>query len=80
MSGGASLLFVSHGVRGRPYRESRQGVLDEEGLDAFRERVRAAARGMAGAVFVARLDEHCEGRHGGPCRIHVVGDVTGERR
>jgi len=79
-SGGASLLFVSHGVRGKPYRESRQGVLDGEGLEAFRHRVQEAARGMAGQVFVARLDDHCEGRHGGSCRIHVVGDVTGAGR
>jgi hypothetical protein len=28
-------------------------------------------------VFVARLDDHCEGRHGGSCRIHVVGEVSG---
>jgi len=74
--GGASLLFVSHGVRGRPYREARQDVLDDEGLTAFRTRVTEAARGMAGAVFVAHLDEHCEGRSGGSCRIHVVGQVT----
>jgi hypothetical protein len=35
-----------------------------------------AAEGMAGRVFVARLDEHCEGRNGGTCRIHVVGEVS----
>lgn len=74
--GGASLLFVSHGVRGKPYREARQDVLDAEGLTAFRTRVTDAAHGMAGAVFVAHLDEHCDGRSGGSCRIHVVGQVT----
>lgn len=74
--GGASLLFVSHGVRGKPYREARQSVLDADGLTAFRTRVVEAAEGMAGAVFVARLDDHCEGRSGAPCRIHVVGQVT----
>ncbi|WP_423923209.1 ATP-dependent helicase [Frigoribacterium sp. 2-23] len=75
-SGGAALLFVSHGVRGKPYREVHQAALDADGLEAFRERVRQAATGMAGHAFVARLDEHCEGRTGGSCRIHVVGEVS----
>jgi superfamily I DNA/RNA helicase/RecB family exonuclease len=74
--GGAKLVIVSSGVRGRLYREPYQAPLDAEGLDAFRQRVQADARGMADRVFVARVEEHCEGMFGGSCRIHVVGEVT----
>ena len=75
--GGAKLVIVSSGVRGKLYREPAQGAFDDDRLAAFRARVVDAAEHMAGRVFVARLDEHCEGRHGGSCRIHVVGEVSG---
>jgi superfamily I DNA/RNA helicase/RecB family exonuclease len=75
-AGGAKLVVVSSGVRGSLYREPTQAAFDAEMLQAFRERVEGAAEGMAGRVFVARLDEHCEGRSGGSCRIHVVGEVS----
>lgn len=75
--GGAKLVIVSSGVRGKLYREPAQGAFDDDRLAAFRARVVAAAQHMAGRVFVARLDDHCEGRHGGSCRIHVVGEVSG---
>jgi len=75
--GGAKLVIVSSGVRGKLYREPAQGAFDDDRLAAFRARVVDAAEHMAGRVFVARLDDHCEGRHGGSCRIHVVGEVSG---
>ncbi|MBD8660128.1 ATP-dependent helicase [Frigoribacterium sp. CFBP 8754] len=74
--GGAKLVIVSSGVRGKLYREPAQAPFDAETLQGFRDRVTDAAEGMAGRVFVARLDEHCEGRNGGTCRIHVVGEVS----
>ncbi|AMM20304.1 hypothetical protein AX769_09185 [Frondihabitans sp. PAMC 28766] len=74
--GGAKLLFVSKGVRGKAYSERSQGAFDDEGLEAFRQRVLTDAEGMATQVFEARVDEHCSGRFGGSCRIHVVGEVT----
>ncbi|ROS51584.1 UrvD/REP family ATP-dependent DNA helicase [Frigoribacterium sp. PhB24] len=75
--GGAKLVIVSSGVRGKLYREPAQGAFDDDQLAAFRARVVDAAEHMAGRVFVGRLDDHCEGRHGGSCRIHVVGEVSG---
>ena len=75
--GGAKLVIVSSGVRGKLYREPAQGAFDDDRLAAFRARVVDAAEHMSGRVFVARLDDHCEGRHGGSCRIHVVGEVSG---
>jgi len=74
--GGAKLVIISSGVRGKPYREPAQGPFDAETLQRFRDRVETAAVGMADRVFVGRLDDHCEGRHGGSCRIHVVGEVS----
>jgi superfamily I DNA/RNA helicase/RecB family exonuclease len=74
--GGAKLVIVSSGVRGKLYREPTQAPFDAETLERFRDRVRTAAERMVGPVFLARLDDHCTGRHGGPCRIHVVGEVS----
>lgn len=50
-SGGAKLLFVADGVAGRLYREATQQVLEPEALEAFRDRVKAAAETMAGTLF-----------------------------
>jgi len=74
--GGAKLVVISSGVRGKLYREPAQAAFDAETLQHFRDRVTTAAEGMADRVFLARLDEHCQGRGGGPCRIHVVGEVS----
>ncbi|MBB5633863.1 superfamily I DNA/RNA helicase/RecB family exonuclease [Cryobacterium mesophilum] len=46
-AGGAKLLFVKEGVRGKSYREGVQAPLTEEQLEEFRERIRLAAIGMA---------------------------------
>lgn len=74
---GARLLFVREGVRGKPYREASQAVLDEAGLEAFRERLRQAVAAIAvaeltGARTVGRYDYGAL-RH----RIHRVPPVTG---
>ncbi len=50
-AGGAKLVFVKSGVRGKLYREGVQLVLDEESLASFRERILEAAKVMAAASF-----------------------------
>jgi superfamily I DNA/RNA helicase/RecB family exonuclease len=55
-SGGAKLLFVKEGVRGKKYREAVQAPLTAEGLEGFRERIRQAAAIMAAAAFVGDAD------------------------
>ncbi len=46
-AGGAKLVFVREGVRGKSYREGVQSPLTQEQLEGFRERIRLAAMGMA---------------------------------
>ncbi len=75
---GARLLFVREGVRGKPYREASQPVLDDAGLEAFRERLRQAVAAIAvaeltGARTVGRFD-YGSLRH----RLHRVPPVTGD--
>jgi RecB family exonuclease len=75
---GARLLFVREGVRGKPYREAVQAVLDEAGLEAFRERLRQAVAAIAvaeltGARTIGRYD-YGSLRH----RLHRVPPVTGD--
>jgi RecB family exonuclease len=50
-AGGAKLLFVKKGVRGKAYREGVQAPLSPEQLEGFRERIRMAAQGMAATHF-----------------------------
>lgn len=54
--GGAKLLFVRGGVRGKAYRETVQSALSSEQLAEFRARVTAAAERMAQAQFDAPLE------------------------
>jgi len=54
--GGAKLLFVKEGVRGRKYREAVQLQLDADQLEEFRERVREAAIIIAAAEFAGRAE------------------------
>jgi superfamily I DNA/RNA helicase len=62
-AGGAKLLFVKEGVRGKAYREGVQAPLSEERLEAFRERILVAARGMALGSYLGRrvLDPYAPG-------------------
>lgn len=53
--GGAKLLYVTNGVRGKLYREIIQDTYDDEALARIRERIEAAATGMAGHSFSAPL-------------------------
>ncbi|MDF1479539.1 ATP-dependent DNA helicase [Leifsonia sp. H3M29-4] len=70
IGGGAKLLFVKEGLRERKYREGVQAALDEEGLEAFRERVRAAAMLIAAAEFEGELELSMFGR-GDPSRLRL---------
>ena len=54
--GGAKLLFVKEGVRGKKYREGVQAQLDPEQLEEFRERVREASVLIAAAEFAGRAE------------------------
>lgn len=78
-AGGAKLLFVKSGVGGKKYREAVQSSLDEEGLEAFRERIRQVAIGMAAASFSGALEVGGYGLGAVPeLRLHRVGAVSGE--
>ncbi|MCJ1688974.1 ATP-dependent DNA helicase [Rathayibacter sp. VKM Ac-2927] len=79
--GGAKLLFVAKGVRGSLYREVVQPRFGEEELEALRERVRAAARGMASAGFSGLLDAvPFSPGDALRYRIHAVPEVSGDGR
>ncbi|MBN9238421.1 MAG: hypothetical protein BGO97_01960 [Micrococcales bacterium 70-64] len=54
--GGAKLLFVKEGVRGKKYREAVQVQLDPDQLEEFRERVREASQLIAAAEFAGRAE------------------------
>lgn len=76
-SGGAKLLFVAKGVRGKGYREVAQDRVDEERLQRLRERVAAAAEGMAAATFAGVVDLGERDPHGSyEYRIHLVPAVS----
>lgn len=55
-AGGAKLVFVKGGVRGKSYREGAQAALNLEQLEGFRQRIRQAAIAMAAATFEGDLD------------------------
>ncbi|MEV8214915.1 ATP-dependent DNA helicase [Leifsonia sp. NPDC077715] len=76
-SGGAKLLFVARGVRGKGYREVAQDRVDEERLERLRERVAGAAEGMAAATFAGVVDLGERDPHGRyEYRIHLVPAVS----
>ncbi|MET1018672.1 MAG: ATP-dependent DNA helicase, partial [Microterricola sp.] len=58
VAGGAKLVFVASGVRGKSYSERTQQPMDDEALEAFRERLRGVAAAISGARFEgpAQLD------------------------
>lgn len=55
-AGGAKLLFVKEGVRGKSYREAVQAAFDADALASFEARVEAAAALIAAAEFVGPLE------------------------
>jgi RecB family exonuclease len=76
--GGAKLLYVKSGVDGKTYREGVQAPLGDEGLEAFRERIRQVAIGMAAASFEGVLEVGGYGLGAVPeLRLHRVGAVSG---
>ncbi|MCX7521945.1 ATP-dependent DNA helicase [Microbacterium sp. STN6] len=79
--GGAKLLYVKKGVRGKAYREGVQAALGEERLEGFRTRIRQAAIGMAAAAFdgVVELNAFNAGDVARR-RLHRVRAVTSDRR
>lgn len=77
-AGGAKLLYVKSGVDGKTYREGVQAPLGDEGLEAFRERIRQVAIGMAAASFEGALEVGGYGLGAVPeLRLHRVGAVSG---
>ncbi len=77
--GGAKLLYVKSGVGGKKYREGVQAPLGDEGLEAFRERIRQVAIGMAAATFEGVLEVGGYGLGSVPeLRLHRVGPVSGQ--
>ena len=78
-SGGAKLLFVKKGTRGKLYREGTQAALDEEQLEGFRTRIRQAAIGMAAAAFDGALDLDAWGSFDvGTKKLHRVRSVASD--
>ena len=68
--GGAKLLFVKQGIGSKLYREAHQAPLDTDQLEAFRERVRAAASLIAAAEFAGEAELPIYGR-GDPSRLRL---------
>lgn len=78
-SGGAKLLFVKQGLGAKLYREGVQAPLDEAQLEAFRDRVRAAAALIAAAEFAGELELPAFGRSDtSRLRLHRVRAVSGD--
>ena len=75
-AGGAKLVFVKAGVRGKLYREGVQLVLDPEALESFRARILEAARLMAAASFAGPLEREFRGRPDLEKQLPRVPEVT----
>jgi len=77
--GGAKLLFVKSGTGGARYREAAQDAFDDAQLEAFRDRIRQVAIGMAAASFEGALELQGWGLGTVPdLRLHRVGAVSGD--
>lgn len=76
-SGGAALLFVSSGVRGKSYRLKMQDAASDDAREEFEERLTEAGRGMASNVFPGAVDlnEH-DPASGFTYRIHLIAGVS----
>ena len=78
-SGGAKLLYVKKGVKGKLYREGVQSPLDDEQLEGFRTRIRQAAIGMAAAEFDGTLELDAWGGFDAAARmLHRVRAVSSD--
>ncbi len=76
--GGAKLLFVKKGVRGKAYREAVQAPLTEEQLEGFRTRIRQAATLMAAAEFSGVLEIDSRAFSAGSRLLHRVPAVSSD--
>jgi RecB family exonuclease len=77
-TGGAYLLYVSSGLRGKPYRIALQPPLDEQGRAQFLQRLEDVREVMARSQFaLGEGDSRASGRaprH----RWHLIGQVCGD--
>ena len=77
-AGGAKLLFVKKGVRGKAYREAVQAPLTDEQLEGFRERIRQAAALMAAAEFTGVVEIDSRSFSAGSRLLHRVRAVSSD--
>jgi RecB family exonuclease len=76
-SGGASLLYVSGGARGKGYKVLTQQPMSDEERSAFTERVVTAGHGMAAAEFTGNPNLDDRDPKADPMyRIHLVAAVS----
>ncbi|MDH6180427.1 superfamily I DNA/RNA helicase/RecB family exonuclease [Microbacteriaceae bacterium SG_E_30_P1] len=77
-AGGAKLLYVKQGIRGRKYREATQSAFDAEALEKFRQRVEAAAALIAAAEFVGPVELDTFRSDTSRLRLHRVREVSSD--
>lgn len=75
---GAYLLYVASGVRGKPYRIALQPPLDEEGRQAFLQRLEQVARTVASDRFAVGTADNTPTGRPPQHRWHLIGQVCGE--
>ena len=54
-NGGAKLIYVTNGTKGKLYKSMEQKPYDDTELQTIRERIDNAAEGMAGSEFTAPI-------------------------
>ncbi len=78
-AGGAKLVYVREGVRGKSYREGVQAPLAPEQLEQFRERIRQASIGMALGIYPGSRDIDPYGMGDAAVRaLHRIRAVTSD--
>ena len=79
-AGGAKLLFVRDGTKAQRYREPAQRTLDDEGLEAVRQRIIEAAVRIAASSFEGTLELDSYGGYGTipRLRLHRVKAVSSD--
>lgn len=77
-AGGAKLLFVKEGTKGKRYREAVQGAFSKEALDDFRAKVEKAASLIAAAEFVGPLELDDFKSDSPRLRLHRVREVSSD--
>lgn len=76
--GGAYLLYVSSGKGGKPYRIALQAPLDDEGREAFFERLEAVRHTIASNQFALGDAGNRSGGQPPTHRWHLIGQVCGD--